>query len=201
MYPKDQEDFLKKTIKSGKYTRKETCKLFDEKFKKKRKMSLDAIKNFTRTRGLKFPDRIHDAWTEQEESIFKGLWLVGASYRRKLIELSTRGKKAMERKNTRMNEDGSFNMWYNHSEHQPRGLHFCSAIYKQDLMSTMWGGFDERFAMGYCYDDDEFAFRAKKNLNFSIVDEPYVEHQWHPKYNNDWDLTVKNEKIFKKLTK
>ena len=109
MYPKDQEDFLKKTIKSGKYTRKETCKLFDEKFKKKRKMSLDAIKNFTRTRGLRFPDRIHDAWTEQEESIFKGLWLVGASYRRKLIELSTRGKKAMERKNTRMNEDGSFN--------------------------------------------------------------------------------------------
>jgi hypothetical protein len=109
MYPKDQENFLKKIIKSGKYSRKEAMQVFDNKFKRKRKMSIDAIKNFTKTRGLKFPDSAPHAWSEKENKIYEGLWLVGANMKRKLIELPSRGLRSMEKKNARVKANGELN--------------------------------------------------------------------------------------------
>lgn len=103
--------------------------------------------------------------------------------------------------------------WYNHSLYRPKGFHWCTALYKTDLDSL--GGFDERFALGVAFDDNELLARIqKKGMNFKIINEPFVLHQNHfnidihtnksinPFYTRKdakllWD---KNEYIFNKLT-
>lgn len=68
--------------------------------------------------------------------------------------------------------------WYNHSIYRPKGFHWCTAIYKADLDAL--GGFDERFALGVAFDDNELLARIqKKEMNFRIIDEPFVLHQNH----------------------
>jgi glycosyltransferase involved in cell wall biosynthesis len=68
--------------------------------------------------------------------------------------------------------------WYNHSLYKPRGFHWCSAIYRIDLIEL--GGFDEQFALGVGFDDDELLRRVKKKaMNFRIIDNPFVLHQNH----------------------
>lgn len=71
--------------------------------------------------------------------------------------------------------------WYNHSVFRPVGYHFTSAIFKTKLDKL--GGFDERFANGNGYDDDEFLYRVKKICDFRIIDEMTVLHQYH--YNQE----------------
>lgn len=79
--------------------------------------------------------------------------------------------------------------WYNHSQFRPAGYHFCSAITKKNLDDL--GGFDENFALGIAYDDDEFLFRIKKkNMDIKIIDEPFVAHQWHYGTNNYQQLNA-----------
>ncbi len=73
------------------------------------------------------------------------------------------------------------NGWYNHSKHRPVGYHFCSAIMRDDL--NKFGGFDERYAKGICYEDDDFIRKVKRSgIEVQIVDSPYVIHQYHPQY-------------------
>ncbi len=68
--------------------------------------------------------------------------------------------------------------WYNHSIHKPKGFHWCTAIFKNDLDSL--GGFDERYALGVAFDDNELLARIqKKGFNYKIIDEPFVLHQNH----------------------
>jgi len=73
--------------------------------------------------------------------------------------------------------------WYNHPTILGRttNYHFCSAIYKSKL--DLIGGFNEEFANGYCYDDDELLLSIKYNLNLNIntIDpsEGLVIHQYH----------------------
>lgn len=68
--------------------------------------------------------------------------------------------------------------WYNHSVHRPCAYHFCSAIYKEDLKDL--NGFDERYANGIGFDDDEILDRIKrKGLDVKIIDDYSVIHQWH----------------------
>lgn len=68
--------------------------------------------------------------------------------------------------------------WYNHSVHRPKGFHWCTAIYKSDL--DLLGGFDERYALGVAFDDNELLARIqKKGMEFKIIDEPFVLHQNH----------------------
>ena len=68
--------------------------------------------------------------------------------------------------------------WYNHSQIKPQGYHFCSAITYKDLCDL--SGFDERFANGLAYDDNEFLHRIrKKKMRFMWIDNPYVIHQFH----------------------
>lgn len=74
-------------------------------------------------------------------------------------------------------ENGT-NGWYNHSVYKPTGYHFCSAITREDLYDL--GGFDERFANGLAYDDNEFLHRIKlKNMLINYIDCPFVFHQFH----------------------
>tara|TARA_R110000851_G_scaffold72260_3_gene160243 strand:- start:1516 stop:2289 length:774 start_codon:yes stop_codon:yes gene_type:complete len=94
--------------------------------------------------------------------------------------------------------------WYNHSTIKPTGYHFTSAISKRQLDTL--GGFDEKFAHGVGFDDDEFLARVK-HLGLEIVIppiEPLVIHQWHYISGhlneiaaNDMSLFFKNQTLYK----
>ena len=84
--------------------------------------------------------------------------------------------------NKPITHDGD-NGWYNHSIYRPVGYHFCSAIHKENLDDL--GGFDERYADGIAFDDDELLVRInKKDLKIKIIDTHSVLHQWHYSSNN-----------------
>ena len=98
--------------------------------------------------------------------------------------------------------DGT-NAWYNHSVNRPLMLHFCNAIMKKDLDDL--GGFDERFANGFAWDDTEFIWRIKniKKMNTVIVDRPFVIHQFHGKsdYNMNQQSFTKNAQLYEMVKK
>ena len=78
----------------------------------------------------------------------------------------------------------SGNGWYNHSRYRPVAYHFCSAILRKDL--DMIGGFDERYAYGVAFDDDEFIRTIRyMGMDVRIVDSPYVIHQYHTHFEFD----------------
>lgn len=87
--------------------------------------------------------------------------------------------------------------WFNHPLHNPIGLHFCSAIMRDDLIDL--GGFDERYSQGSGFDDNDFIIRVqRKKMEVNMVTEPFVVHQYHdtaPSNNNN-QLLLKNKKIF-----
>lgn len=106
--------------------------------------------------------------------------------------------------------------WYNHPTEPGRnvGYHFCSAIYKSKL--DLLGGFDERFADGHCFDDDEFLLSIKHNLQLDIEivhpDNGFVIHQYHNR-NDSFNIEqeeddhpikkkwLKNKKLFEEMKK
>jgi glycosyltransferase involved in cell wall biosynthesis len=68
--------------------------------------------------------------------------------------------------------------WYNHPLHNPSALHFCSAIMRKDLEDL--SGFDERFAPGFAYDDNEFLMRIRrKGMAVKWPVGLFVIHQAH----------------------
>ena len=74
--------------------------------------------------------------------------------------------------------------WYNHSIHRPASYHFTTAITRKNLIEL--NGFDEKYAVGFNYDDDELIERIKKKeLQIQFVEDPWVIHQYHGKsFNN-----------------
>jgi GT2 family glycosyltransferase len=87
--------------------------------------------------------------------------------------------------------------WLNHSKYRQSYFHFCSAITKDNM--SLLKGFDEKYAMGVGYDDNDFVMRVRKlGLKISIVDNISVIHQWHLTVFNNRDLTAKNKKIFER---
>ena len=80
--------------------------------------------------------------------------------------------------NNQVAQGNGCNGWYNHSTIIPTGYHFCSAILKEDLYEL--GGFDERYANGLAYDDNEFLHRIRrKKMEIQHIDYPFVSHQFH----------------------
>lgn len=113
----------------------------------------------------------------------------------------------IEKNNDFAKNDGDAG-WYNHSVYRPNAYHFCTAISKKDLQSL--GGFDELFALGIAYDDDEFLSRIKKKkLNILFVDDELVLHQNHYKPDSNsfqnrahkMHLMVRNQKLLQRLSK
>jgi glycosyltransferase involved in cell wall biosynthesis len=91
------------------------------------------------------------------------------------------------------------NGWYNHSVYRPVGYHFCSAITTTDM--NRLGGFDEKYAMGVGFDDDDLVQRVKGSMEMRLVDNPHVLHQYHTHERYDRDKTwyalwEHNENIF-----
>ena len=104
--------------------------------------------------------------------------------------------------NIKITADG-VNAWYNHGVHRPCAYHFCSAITRQNLIQL--NGFDELYAAGIAYDDDEFLHRIKlKNLKIIFENENLAVHQHHPSfyYNKDGGASMieKNKNLYKNLT-
>lgn len=72
--------------------------------------------------------------------------------------------------------------WYNHSKFRPVNFHFCSAM-SRNSMSKL-NGFDERYAKGIGYDDDEIIIRIRRlGLKLIIEDNISVIHQYHDTVN------------------
>jgi glycosyltransferase involved in cell wall biosynthesis len=68
--------------------------------------------------------------------------------------------------------------WYNHSKFRPVHFHFCSAMTRSNMNKL--NGFDERYAHGVGYDDDEIIARIRKlGLTLIIEDNVSVIHQYH----------------------
>jgi len=70
--------------------------------------------------------------------------------------------------------------YYNHRIFRPHAFHFCCAIKRKDLLDL--GGFDERYAKGVAFDDNELVCRIKrKGLEIKFIPYPLVLHQHHYK--------------------
>lgn len=68
--------------------------------------------------------------------------------------------------------------WYQHSIYRNACYNFCSAIMKSDMLEL--GGFDERYAPGAAFGDDDFVLRLRrKGMNIIPIDSPYTYHQNH----------------------
>lgn len=72
--------------------------------------------------------------------------------------------------------------WLNHPQYRPVAYHFTSVITRSDL--NIIGGFNEDFADGYCFEDNELLLRIKRlGMSISIIppEDGFVVHQWHEK--------------------
>lgn len=73
---------------------------------------------------------------------------------------------------------GKDNSWFIHPIYRPVHYNFLTSMPTKDLRSL--GGFDEKFASGYSYDDTEFASRIdKKKMNIKFVEKPLCLHHFH----------------------
>lgn len=62
--------------------------------------------------------------------------------------------------------------WCSHHKYLPLYLHFCSAIYKSDLINI--GKFSEKYKDGTCFDDDDLVRKIKLhnfNINYYCISE------------------------------
>lgn len=100
--------------------------------------------------------------------------------------------KLIESNNRSFTTDGDLG-WYNHSKFRPEAFHFCAAMMSTDLFDL--GGFDERYAKGVGYDDDELIWRIKnKKMQIKFIDDQIVLHQNH--YIAPDDLVEANKRRF-----
>jgi len=97
-------------------------------------------------------------------------------------------------------EPNKRDQWYHHPQLFPKWYHFCSAMTTDNLQRL--GGFNEAFAAGYCFEDNEFLLRIRKRLKLtvdSMANGTYVIHQWHPKNPamcGGCDLWERNRKLY-----
>jgi len=82
--------------------------------------------------------------------------------------------------------------WYQHSIHNNRRLHFCSALSKENYIKIK--GFDEFYSMGISYDDDDFRQKViSANIPILSKDELSVYHIEHERnYQGNAELVNKN---------
>lgn len=95
--------------------------------------------------------------------------------------------------------------WYNHSIYKPTYYHFCAGLTRTNIEKLE--GFDERYAPGIGYEDDEFVYRiGKLGLTKIIADDVSVIHQRHQRVYNLSNPEHKrlynmNKVLFQKLCK
>jgi glycosyltransferase involved in cell wall biosynthesis len=77
-----------------------------------------------------------------------------------------------------VDSDGNHLMWYQHSQHNNRMLHFCSCISRKNWLKL--NGFCEAYANGCAFEDDDWLKRVK-TLDIPIVvrDDLIIQHIEH----------------------
>ena len=94
---------------------------------------------------------------------------------------------------------GAHHRWYQHSEHRNVMYHFCNAISRDNYFKT--GGFDERYALGMGYDDNDFLKSVlSSGIKVILRDDLHTVHQWHgrtPRPKEYLHLYKKNETLFR----
>ena len=76
--------------------------------------------------------------------------------------------------------------WLNHFLYHFTAYHYFGAIFRNNLMNKMDGGFDLEYANGICFDDNDFIKRLiVNNIRFTTNtfsdSEPFVIHLYHEK--------------------
>jgi hypothetical protein len=97
-------------------------------------------------------------------------------------------------------DDGTFCSWYQHSVHNNRMLHFCTAILKENFKKS--GGFNEEYIYGIAYEDDEWRSRVLRDKYRIVVrDDLIVSHIEHSRdyANSRNDMIIKNRELYKSL--
>lgn len=120
---------------------------------------------------------IGDILSYVQDNIHDGLYLSFACYALNPKDTDMFHNGETLKLNNRMFRNPERNGWFNHSVYRPAGYHFCSAITRKDL--NIIGGFDVKYAMGISYDDDDLIRRIRQKMKVSIIDDPYVLHQYH----------------------
>lgn len=91
--------------------------------------------------------------------------------------------------------------WYNHPIYRPVCYDFCSAITARNLIKL--NGYDERLSFGCGYGDDYLLARIKMmGLRITLMQDPFVVHQWHyncPVPENKGELVLKNKNLYHAL--
>lgn len=73
---------------------------------------------------------------------------------------------------------GKDDSWIVHPVYRPAHYNFLTSMTTKNLLCL--GGFDERFADGYSFDDTEFAARiSKKRMDIKFVEKPLCIHDFH----------------------
>jgi glycosyltransferase involved in cell wall biosynthesis len=97
--------------------------------------------------------------------------------------------------------DSEHDSWYNCGFIRGTFYDFCSAITKGNMLKL--NGYDERYAAGCCYSDDDLVMRIKRlGLKMEIPRNPFVVHQYHASSGgapNFEALTIKNRELYNKL--
>lgn len=93
--------------------------------------------------------------------------------------------------------------WYCHTYYRAAPYHFLATMYRKHFEEM--GGFDERYAQGVAYEDDEFLLRLRrKGLDIAIIDNPFCIHQCHPNVNQNQPngklYTQRNRELFHNIT-
>lgn len=93
-----------------------------------------------------------------------------------------------------------FEMWYVHSVHYDRKIHFCTCISHKNFCKIH--GFDTAYLEGIAYEDDDFVKKVEAGgINIVHADELVVLHQAHSRQYgapNHMELMKKNELIYKR---
>ncbi len=98
-----------------------------------------------------------------------------------------------------LDSKGRHFMWYQHSQRRNCCYHFCTALTRENWHRV--GGFDERYADGIAYDDNDFRESVRAaGLQFVVRDDLKTTHLWHPKPHlelpNKAQLEARNKAIY-----
>jgi len=75
-------------------------------------------------------------------------------------------------------EGGRYGTWFVHPTYRRSIYNFLTSMPRKDMYDL--GGFDERFADGFAFDDTDLAARImKKKMKINIVEKPCCLHQFH----------------------
>jgi glycosyltransferase involved in cell wall biosynthesis len=83
--------------------------------------------------------------------------------------------------NRNCDDVGRYDSWFAHPVYRRTCFNFLTSMPMKDLRDL--GGFDERFAEGFAFDDTDFVSRVqKKGMDIKIIEKPFCLHQYHPPF-------------------